>query len=475
MKAAIYARYSSDKQTEDSIEAQLRACNEYASGNGLDVVRVYADRAMSGKNDRRPEFQKMMRDADSGLFSTLLIHKYNRFARRVSDHVRYEDRLSAARVELIAVAENFGHGKEAIIMKALMRSLSEYYIADLADETRKGLRETALKGLHTGGVAPFGYDVVEQKYVVNELEAFYVQKIFSAARQCLGFVDIVQEMHERGICGKRGKPIKYTQIYEMLRNEKYTGVYTYSSQEESNRSDRRAKPNAIRLEGAIPAIIEKTMFQEVQKIMDGRKQTGKKTDYLCSGRVYCECGAKMHVYKSSKNGRVYAYYKCSEKCGAPSIRVSAVDDAAYRYLKSLLSKHTQKEITDSICLYQSQAGESKKIFKKALHDKISEKQRQYDALFKNLSSGELPPAVVNDIGVKLQTLQDEIIQLKNAPIPEDFTPAQITGWLESIKEAPDERAVRLLIDRINIKNKIEFSISSTLNSILGKHGCGNRI
>ena len=75
-----------------------------------------------------------------------------------------------------------------------------------------------MKAKHNGGYAPFGYDVVNQEYVVNELEAGFVQKIFNAAANREGFTAIIEELAAAGITGKRGKPIKYTQIYEMLRN-----------------------------------------------------------------------------------------------------------------------------------------------------------------------------------------------------------------------------------------------------------------
>lgn len=152
--AAIYARYSSDKQTEDSIEAQVRACREYAAKHGLQVLEVYADEAISGKGAKtasRIKYQKLLRDADKGLFDIILIHKYDRIARNLGEHVNLEKRLSDKGVKLVAVAQDFGTTNEAKIMRALMWSLSEYYIDNLASETKKGLRETALKGLHTGG------------------------------------------------------------------------------------------------------------------------------------------------------------------------------------------------------------------------------------------------------------------------------------------------------------------------------------
>mgnify|MGYP005811418199 FL=1 len=207
------------------------------------------------------------------------IHKYDRIARNLGEHVNLEARLDTLDVRLIAVAQDFGNSKEAKIMRALMYSLSEYYIDNLAEETRKGLKETALKAKHTGGYAPFGYDVVNQEYVINPLEAGYVRKMFDAASQRQGFRSLIREMAQAGVTGKRGKPIKYPQIYEILRNEKYTGVYIYSPNMEKTREGRRAKPNAIRIENALPVIIDRAQFQEVQQIMSEKKQMGRKAGY----------------------------------------------------------------------------------------------------------------------------------------------------------------------------------------------------
>lgn len=476
--AAIYARFSSDKQTEDSIEAQVRACREYAAKHELQVLEVYADEAISGKGSKtagRVKYQKLLRDTDKGLFDIILIHKYDRIARNLGEHVNLEKRLNDKGVKLVAVAQDFGTTNEAKIMRALMWSLSEYYIDNLASETKKGLRETALKGLHTGGYPPFGYDVVDQHYVINELEAAYVKRIFRAAQERAGFTELLREMQERGIRGKRGKPIKYTQIYEMLRNEKYTGVFLYTPDEEKDRADRRGKPNAIRIENGLPVIIGKAQFAEVQRIMTNRKQTGKKADYLCSGLVYCECGAKMHAQKSERKGHTYHYFVCSAKCGAPAIRMEEVDCAAVKYLHELLSEENQKVISDALRKYQNGEGARMEEFKTVLKKRISQKQKEYDSLLKNLSSGELPGEVVADIGEHMKSLKAEIAALQETEPPKDFTVEQIQAWLETIKAAPDEKAVHLLIDRIDIKNKTEFNVQSTLNSVLGENGCGGRI
>ena len=473
--ACIYARFSSDRQREESIDAQVRACNEYAQAHGLVVARVYEDKAVSGKNDRRAEFQRLMRAAERKEFDTILVHKYNRFARRMTDHVIYEDRLNGYGVQLIAVAEDFGQGKEAVIMKSLMRALSEYYIMDLADEVKKGHKETALKGLHNGGVAPFGYDVVDQAYIINELEAGFVRKIFTAAVNREGFTAVIAEMAAAGIKGKRGKPVKYTQIYEMLRNVKYTGTYLYSPQQEANRVDRRAKPNAIRIENALPLIIDKALFEEVQRIMNARKQTGKKAGYLCSGLVYCECGSKMHGLKSTQRGHTYTYFYCAARCGLPMVRMDRVDEAATKYLQELLSPVNQQKIAGALRQYHSSESSRVVGFNSAIKKQVSTKQKQYDTLMDNLAATALPPEVIADIGARMKALKSEMDALRTTPPPHDYTADQITVWLESLKAAADEKAIHLLIERIDIKNKTDINIESTLKSVLGKSGCPRRI
>lgn len=479
-KAVIYARYSSDKQTEDSIEAQTRACEEYAASKGYTIINQYIDEAISGKGSKtasRKQYQKLLRDAEMQLFDTILIHKYDRVARNLQEHANLEQRLQGVGIELIAVAQDFGHSKEAKIMRALMWSLSEYYIDNLSEEVKKGHKETALKALHNGGYPPFGYDVINQKYVINELEAAYVRRIFDAAMNREGYAEIIKEMDARGVRGKRGKPIRYTQVYEMLRNEKYTGVYLYSTQEETTRGTRRSKPNAIRIENALPNIIDKAQFMEVQKIMDERKQAGKKAGYLCSGLVYCRCGAKMHGMKSTRKGHEYHYFYCSKKCGAPVVHMEAVDGAAVDYLHELLSPENQQRITDALRAYQAGEGSRMEEFNEALKKRIEGKQAQYDALLANLSSGTLPAPVVTDIGAQMQELKDEIAALCDTQPPKDFTVDTIKAWLEALKANPDEKAVHLLVERIDVKQdkqkeKTEFSITSTLNSVLGNLGCG---
>lgn len=89
IRAVGYARYSSDMQREESVDAQLRAIESFAEHNGMVVVDTYVDRAMSGTTDQRPEFQRMMSDAKTKRFDIVIVHKLDRFSRSRYDSIGY--------------------------------------------------------------------------------------------------------------------------------------------------------------------------------------------------------------------------------------------------------------------------------------------------------------------------------------------------------------------------------------------------
>ena len=180
--------------------------------------------------------------------------------------------------------------------------------------------------------------------------------------------------------------------------------------------------------------------------------------------------------KSKRKGHEYEYFYCSARCGAPVVHMEDVDKAALKYLRELLSKENQIKIADAMRNYKGNEAERVKDFNTILKRKIKEKQDQYDSLLSNMASGALPPAVLEDIGNKLQELKTQIETLKNTTPPKDYTTEQVQAWLESIKAAPDREAIHLLIERIDVekdKEKTVFNIQSTLNTVLGNIGCGS--
>ena len=126
MRAAIYARFSSNNQREESITAQLRAAHDYATKKGYSVVKEYADEAISGRKDDRPAFQEMIKDAKAGLFDVLIVHKIDRFARNRLDSAIYKYDLRKAKVAIEYVEHNLDSSPESIILESVLEGMAEY-------------------------------------------------------------------------------------------------------------------------------------------------------------------------------------------------------------------------------------------------------------------------------------------------------------------------------------------------------------
>jgi HEAT repeat protein len=152
--------------------------------------------------------------------------------------------------------------------------------------------------------------------------------------------------------------------------------------------------------------------------------------------------------------------------------MEVVDKAATDYLHALLSDANNEKIVTALKIYKGSENERKSDFYKIRDQHINEKQTQYDALITNMSSGALPPEVLGDIGRKLQQLKDEIESLRTTEPPEDYTADQVKSWLSALRQASDDKAIHLLVERIDIKNKTDISVTSKLTSVLGIIGCG---
>ena len=176
-KAVVYARYSSDNQTEQSIEGQLRVCTEYAEKHHLEIVETYIDRAMTGTNDNRPDFKKMLIDSAKKQWDCVLVYKFDRFSRNKYESVIHKKHLKDLGISVVSAMENIPDTPEGIILESLLEGLNQYYSAELSQKVKRGLRESRLKGLFQGGKRPYGYDVVNTKLVINEEEVIAALRI----------------------------------------------------------------------------------------------------------------------------------------------------------------------------------------------------------------------------------------------------------------------------------------------------------
>lgn len=323
-KAVAYARYSTDNQREESIVAQLRAIQEYAIRNNIEIIQEYTDEARSSTSDDRPAFQRMFRELKSLHPDLVLVHKYDRFARDDYDAIHYERKIEAIGARLIAVDQPLDDSPESGLTKSLLRGLAAYYSKNLAREVMKGMKENAFKAQFNGGWVPLGYDIDSEKhYVINEDEAETVRFIFAQILVGKSYGAIINDLNDQGKLTKRKQPWGKNSIHELLKNEKYMGMYCYNKTPKKvagKRNNRVQKPDEqiIRVEGAMPAIVSPADWYQVQDILASRAAGPRiieESPYMLTGVLRCaECGAPMTGYTSRRvaGGEPYRYYVCTK-------------------------------------------------------------------------------------------------------------------------------------------------------------------
>ena len=126
----IYARYSSNNQTEQSIEGQIRVCREYAQRNNIAVAGTYIDRATTGTNDNREQFQKMLKDSDKKAWDYVLCYKLDRFSRNKYEMAIHRKYLKDNGVKILSAMENIPETPEGVLLESLLEGMNQYYSAD---------------------------------------------------------------------------------------------------------------------------------------------------------------------------------------------------------------------------------------------------------------------------------------------------------------------------------------------------------
>jgi len=321
-----YFRFSSSNQHETSIEAQEAAVRKYAEEHDIEIVRCYYDRAISGKNTKKREgFKKMLKECEEGDYDIVLVHKYDRFARNLSDTMRYVAQLEDFGMKLVSVTQPDPGGNYSKLYKLLQWALDEFYSDNLSTEVMKGLNVLADKCQHTGGKPPLGYDVdpVTRKLVINESEAEAVRLIYKLYLEGCGYDKIAKELNDKGYRTKEGKTFCKNSFYDLLRNMKYCGCYVFNRTSSKNRKGKRnnhknkEESQIICNPNGVPAIISKETYNKAMEKMNANKHKQgaykAKRNYLLSGLIRCGvCGRAMQgsERKGGKSGNITASYRC---------------------------------------------------------------------------------------------------------------------------------------------------------------------
>lgn len=305
MKAALYIRVSTEEQADEgfSIPAQTKQLSEYCLKNNIEIFNIYADEGISGQKENRPQFQQMIKDAEKKSFNLILVHKFDRFARKVELSQRIKRQLKASGVNVISITEPIESSPIGFFQEGILELLAEYYVKNLAQESKKGHVERASQGLHNGSV-PYGYKIdhtVPAMMSINEEQAETVKLIFNLyIEKGHGCSKISRILNETGITSPVKAQWSFYTVNRILKNPKYAGYIEYD--------------NNI-YEGKHEPIIDKESFDLVKKYMKDRtwKREYRGVNFErfnMLGLLRCGyCGKVMTVFKYTRN---HYGYMCND-------------------------------------------------------------------------------------------------------------------------------------------------------------------
>lgn len=470
--AFINARYSTDNQNPDSIEVQVAKCTEWCNKNHLPIWGVFADEAVSGMKETRPQYEAMMDQLRMGLADTVVIYDQSRMFRRMTAWFAFRDELSAMGVRIVCVTQPT-IGKDLrdptnFLTEGSMALFNQMHALITRQKVMEKMRFMARNGQHTGGKPALGYQVVDGKLEICEAEAAIVRRIFNEYASGLSYREIIEGLNRDGLKTKRGNSFGSNSLHDLLKNEKYIGtlVYGASPYREDGTRNTHSKDgtDVIRIEDTLPPIIEKELFQQVQeKMKQNKRQQGGRPpairEYPLKGKVFCgECKSAMQISISKGN---YFYYKCAAKkrthvCTAKPISADyleeAVADTVRQYLGnreyveqliSILDDQREKICGGAVVSLQKLIEE-----RKSIQTKLS---NAADAILAGLTSQTLAQKVA-ELEQQLNAIDAQVRSLKKtvdaAAIPE----AKLRELLEFClnEKSTDPRAILSIVARVEV-------------------------
>ena len=454
--AMINARYSTDNQNPDSIEVQVQKCREWCHQRNVPILGIFADEATSGMKDTRPQYENMMMQLRQGIGDMVIIYDQSRMFRKMTSWFTFRDELTAMGVQVISVTQPM-IGKDLrdptnFLTEGSMALFNQIWALQSRQKTMEKMRFMARNGQHTGGKPALGYHVVDGRLGICEEEAAIVRRIFKEYASGMSYRDIIAGLNRDGLKTKRGNAFGSNSLHDLLHNEKYIGVLVYGQspyrEDGSRNTHSKDGANMIRIEDALPAIVDKELFETVQKRMaqNRRQQGGRppvKREYPLKGKVFCgECKAAMTVSTSQQR---YDYYRCTGKkrlhsCDAAPIRADYLETRVADALRIMLGK--PEDTNGLIRILRDQAQQLQAGSVTRLQNLIQQ-EKEVTAKLNNAVE-----AVLN--GLASQTIQDRIRDLEQQK-------ASIARDMRQLKAAVDASA----IPEQRLRDILDVIISST--------------
>lgn len=225
-----YARVSTDSvEQKDSYDNQLHFYEERIKQTpNYNFVGIFADEAISGTTDKRPNFQRMIKYAEEGYIDIILTKSISRFSRNVADLLKYCELLRNHNVNVIFEENSIDLlSAQGTLMLTILGAVAQMEVENTSAHVNWTIQQKIRKGEYVGRANPLGYDIVDNQMVINEDEAETVRYIFQRYIEGAGCHAIAKELEAMGAKTKNGNTTWYgSTVMNIIKNEKYIGSIT---------------------------------------------------------------------------------------------------------------------------------------------------------------------------------------------------------------------------------------------------------
>lgn len=420
-RAAIYARFSSHNQRSESIDIQVENSTRYCRENGLDVVRIYTDYAKTGRNTDRAEFQRMMEDARLGLFDFVVIYKVTRIMRNRDEMALARIMLRKAGVEILYAGEDIAGGSSGVLQLGMLEVLAEYESAIDSERIRDGIQKNAQRCMANGRTL-YGWDIVDGFYRVNEREAAVLRKMKNMLFSGSNIAEIVRAVaNERT---RNGKPFNHDRTKKLLLRPQNGGTYNYAG---------------VVVEDGMPAIWSKTEQDMITSMLSKprpRRKVNHEAEWPLTGKLWCnKCGKTLYgTSGTSKNGAVYAYYKCRH-CGRTFRRDILEDCITDMILCAVERPDVRKRIASGMATYNAEL-DNAPLESERIRKEIRRIDKAFERVWQAIEDGIAPPGGKERIA-EMTSRRDALeVEYEIAKTNEGIAPdvSELMEWLDNMAE-----------------------------------------
>ena len=435
MKAALYARYSSDNQRDASIADQIRICRTYAEREGWAIAEEFHDHAISGATLLRPGFQALMRRALNHDFNIVLAESLDRFSRDQEDTAGLFKRLTFLGVRIVTLAE----GEITHLHVGLKGTMNALFLKDLADKTRRGLRGRVEAGKSGGGLC-YGYRVVRSlsgstlttgEREIEPAEAVIVQRMF---REFVGGASpkqIAKRLNQENLSGPSGSRWNPSTIHGnaargtgILNNELYVGRLIWNRLRYVKNPDTGKRVSRLNscsewITKEVPElrIVSDELWTAAKRRQQATRRVlasstsivkARRPQYLFSGLTKCGVCGSGFVLKSRNR---LSCFGASDKGICTNRLTIRRDEIESRVLHALQEKLLRRDLFEEFCKEFTHEMNRLRMAARAsvtaTEHELARVEAEIKKLIQSIKDG-VPGGVVRDEAIRLEALQNEL-------------------------------------------------------------------